>query len=249
MVKIKHRFQGVRNIIMFNRHLFMIPIAVTAIVCFLLFYLDLNALTLIILNGILGITLIPTLISIFCSYYIYDVSSLYELKFLKHANDEKILNIIAGFDETSVIIKERFPNTNLTICDFFYSIDGTTRSIQRAHDIYPMYNETLAVNFNEFPFKDNTFDTINIFMAAHELRKERDRVDFFKEVKRTLKPSGKIFVTEHLRNTANAIAFNFGSFHFFSENNWKKVFHLAGLDVLTDHPNTLFIKTFELYQK
>lgn len=249
MVKVKHRFQGVKNIILFNRHLFLIPVIVTAIVCFLLFYLKLNSFILIVLNSILFITLVPSLISILCSYYIYDISALYDLKFINHSKPENILNIIAGFDETSLIIKERFPTAQLTICDFFYSINFNTPSIKRAHDLYPIYDDIIVADFDDFPFDDSTYDTINIFMAAHELREERERMEFFIEIKRVLKSEGKIFVTEHLRNTANFIAFNIGSFHFYSETNWRKVFHQAGLNVMTEYSNTVFIKTFELIKK
>ena len=47
---------------------------------------------------------------------------------------------------------------------------------------------------------------------------------FFKELQRILKPSGRIIITEHLRDVPNFIAYNIGFFHFFSLKNWMTIF-------------------------
>jgi len=69
---------------------------------------------------------------------------------------------------------------------------------------------------------------------------------FFKEIKRILRPDGKIFVTEHLRDLPNFLAYSIGFFHFHSKKSWLRTFTDAELHVQKQIKQTPFITTFIL---
>ena len=83
-------------------------------------------------------------------------------------------------------------------------------------------------------------------LSAHEIRNEAERITFFDELKRVVKPGGIVYVTEHLRDTNNFLAYTIGFLHFYSDSNWKKIFKSAGLNVFTEVKTTPFITTYML---
>ncbi|MCS6934768.1 MAG: class I SAM-dependent methyltransferase [Chitinophagales bacterium] len=237
-------FRGVTNIIRFNWHLYLCAGVILAILISWQHKLPAPlkpfALT---ISFALGITLIASLA---VSYFIYDFSDLYQLPWLPDLNFKKVLNIHAGFDETSNIIMGKFPNTELTICDFYDKDKHTEISLRRARRIYPPTNNTIRVAANNLPFKDNTFDYSLIIFAAHEIRDKSDRVQFFKEIDRVTKAGGEIFLTEHLRDLNNFLAYSLGSLHFYAKSSWMEIFKTAGLAVTSEIKITPFITTFVL---
>jgi ubiquinone/menaquinone biosynthesis C-methylase UbiE len=160
----------------------------------------------------------------------------------------KILNINAGFDETSSIIQTKYPKAELIVCDFYDPQKHTEISIARARKAYPPYPKTIQISTNQLPFADNTFDVITIIFAAHEIRDDEERVLFFKELGRIIKPSGKIIVTEHLRDLNNFLAYNIGFFHFLPKTKWLSTFSESNLDILMETKSTSFIRHFTLHK-
>jgi hypothetical protein len=84
------------------------------------------------------------------------------------------------------------------------------------------------------------------FLSAHEIRDEQERVVFFKELGRIVKASGRIIVTEHLRDIPNFLAYNIGFLHFHSKTSWLNTFKESGLRIEKEIKNTTFISTFIL---
>jgi ubiquinone/menaquinone biosynthesis C-methylase UbiE len=91
-----------------------------------------------------------------------------------------------------------------------------------------------------------SFYKIFAILSAHEIRNDEERNSFFKELRRALTATGQIIVTEHLRDTANLLAYNIGFFHFHSKKTWLNTFHSAGLSVASEIKITPFITTFIL---
>ncbi|MEP2239503.1 MAG: methyltransferase domain-containing protein [Maribacter sp.] len=232
------------NILRFNWHFYVIAAVL------LLFALGLQIIApfylqrILFWSALLGI--ITIIVSLLVSYYIYDYSSLYQLSWLPNLNDKKVLNINAGFDETSEIIRGDFPNIDLTICDFYDSEKHTEVSIERARLLYPPSSNTVKVNTHNLPFKDKTFSVVIAMFSAHEIRNTEERELFFKELKRVMKEDGQIFVTEHLRDSYNFIAYTIGFFHFYSKSNWLKIFKNGGLRLVKEGKTTPFVSTFIL---
>lgn len=237
-------FQGVMNIIRFNWHFYVIAgLILLAVIFFnhsLPEQIQVVAFWMALLAGL------SIIISLLTSFYIYDRSDLYQLQWLPSPGNKRILTINAGFDETTEIIKGKFPNCNITACDFYDPSRHTEVSLQRARKAYPSPLNTIQINTDRLPFADNSFDyTLTIF-SAHEIRAEQERIDFFNELHRVTSVSGEIFVTEHLRDWNNFFAYTLGFFHFHSRKSWMRTFSQANLKLIREIKSTPYITTFIL---
>lgn len=190
-----------------------------------------------------------TLLSLLVSCYVYDLSGLYKLNWLNGLTTEEkaaIVNIHAGFDETSALLKARFKSAEMTVLDFYDPARHTEASIRRARKAYPSYPDTRQVSTGAIPLDDNSIDYVFVIFAAHEVRNEEERIAFFKELNRIVKPSGQIVVTEHLRDMVNFMAYNIGFFHFHAKASWCKTFSSSGLRIREEFKVTPFVSTFML---
>ncbi len=237
-------FQGVLNIIWFNWHFYLIA----GFLLLVLFFIhDLLPQTIQCLIFIFSIaTSYTIIISLLISCYVYDFSGLYHLGWLENHDNKKILNINAGFDETSTIIRCKYKNSSLSICDFYDPQKHTEVSIKRARKAYPPQPDTISVETKLLPFNDHTFDTTLAILSAHEIREEEERIQFFKELNRITTKNGQIIVTEHLRDWKNFLAYNIGFLHFYSKATWMKTFEKANLTIKKELGVTPFIRTFIL---
>lgn len=247
MERIRKPFQGILNIISFNRHFYLFSFALVAgiliISNFLYHPYKIAG------NIIAGLIVAITFISLMISFYVYDISALYKLSWVDdlpvdHVN--KIINIHAGFDETSILLKDKFPNSVLIVFDFYDPLKHTEVSIKRARKNGLRYSNTQQVETSGLPLQQNYADIIFLILSAHEIRNEQERNVFFTELKRILKPTGKIIVTEHLRDLPNFLAYNIGFLHFIGKTAWYRAFKNAGLIISKEINITPFIKTFIL---
>jgi ubiquinone/menaquinone biosynthesis C-methylase UbiE len=247
MEKMRKPFQGVTNIIRFNWHFYVLALVATSLLATFSFYTDT---TLKIYTSVIALLIISsTLISLSVSFYVYDLSDLYQLKWLDNLSIEEnglTININAGFDETSHLLKEKFKNTELTVMDFYNPLKHTEISIKRARKLYPSHLGTIAIETSALSVADHSADNVFVIFAAHEIRNENERIVFFKELNRVLKASGQIIITEHLRDVPNFFAYNIGFFHFYRRKDWKRTFQSAGLQIAEEIKVTPFISTFIL---
>lgn len=243
-MKARKSFEGLLNIIRFNWHLYIIAVIIIILPSILKPILT-PPFQFIVLALALSIILTIT-ISLLVSFYIYDLSCLYELKWLPSLNNKNILNINAGFDETSKILKHKFQNINLTICDFYNPTRHTEISIKRARKAYPQTIDTIQINSDSLPFKEEYFDYALAIFSVHEIRDYKERVHFLKELTQVLKPSGQIIITEHLRDFNNFMAYSIGFLHFHSRRNWLNAFEECNLAIKQEVKTTPFITTFIL---
>lgn len=247
MATIRKPFQGVTNIIRFNRHFYLI--ALGGLLALLLLVPFLEDTFRFMIFGVVLLILFITLTSLVFSYYIYDFSGLYRMRWLDGLSVEKgntIANIHAGFDETSELLKERFPLCRMQVLDFYDPEKHTEISVRRARKAYPPFPGTKTTGTAVLPFANESLDFIFLIFAAHEIRDPKERIAFFKELKRVLTPNGKIVVTEHLRDLPNFMAYTLGFFHFYSKSNWRSTFSDVGLKISSEEKCTPFITTFVL---
>ncbi len=245
MEQIRKPFQGIFNIIRFNWHFYVIAFAVIILLLFIGTYANPIISTFLQLIAFLIILTIVT--SLFVSYYVYDLSGFYKFNWIKK-NDKPIsvINISAGFDETSILLKNKFKNSTFLALDFYNSKKHTEISIKRARKIYPSFPNTIKIKTSNIDLETNSIDKIFVILSAHEIRNPNERVAFFKELNRIVKPKGQIIVTEHLRDMVNFMAYNIGSFHFYSNSNWASTFSKSNLEIVSKIKNTSFISTFTL---
>ena len=237
-------FQGVYNILRFNWHFYVIAAFLLGSILIFRHQMPETMQPLVLWIALFAITTI--LVSLVVSYYVYDVSNLYTLPWLRDLNNKKVLSVNAGFDETSEFIRTKFPESNMIICDFYDPKKHTEVSIKRARKAYPPSRETVPVTTHQLPFSNDSFHHTLAILSAHEIRDKNERIQFFKELNRVTTPSGKIYVTEHLRDFSNFSAYTIGFFHFHSKLSWKETFSAANLKIVEQVKTTPFITTFIL---
>ena len=237
-------FQGVYNVVRFNWHFYLLV---------LLFVLAAVPMTYFVSTGIaasivfvLGFTLLTTIMSLLVSFYVYDYSNLYQLTWLPDFNNKRVLTLNAGFDETSVLIQEKYPLVKLEVADFYDPIKHTEWSIARARKVYPPGGDCVQISSTSLPFEDGSLDYVLSILSAHEIRNLEERIDFFKEIRRVLKPAGNLIVTEHLRDINNFLAYSVGFLHFHSLKSWRTTFRESQFQLAEEKKNTPFITTFIL---
>lgn len=242
----RRKFQGVLNILSFNRHFYVFGLIVLALIIGSKFifnwYADLY--WVVIFAFIYGLTM-----PLFVSAYVYDFSGFYNFDWLKKMNIEDAkgklnLNINAGFDETSYIIESILPQSKLQVFDFYNAKQHTETAIIRARKVSLFYPNTQQINSNSIPLNDNSVDNIFLLSAIHEIRSHDEKVRFLKECRRVCMPNGNVIIVEHLRDFPNFVAFTIGFTHFFSKSTWKRAFDEAGFKSFKEKKFTPFMSIF-----
>lgn len=237
-------FQGLTNVIRFNWHFYAFSLF-SLITLFLIREMYSPLMQFIITSLILIIAFI-ILFSLIVSFYVYDLSNLYKMEWLKGRKGGTVLNVNAGFDEVSKLIMKIMGQVELINCDFYDPTKHTEVSIKRARKAYPPDPRSISVTTGKLPFDNESFDVLIAFLSVHEIRDSNERANFFKELNRVLKPSGEIIVTEHLRDFNNFLAYNIGFFHFHSKRTWLDTFKSTGLFVNEEVRTSGFITTYIL---
>lgn len=242
----RRKFQGVLNILSFNRHFYIFGlVALILLVTSHLIFNWSNLLYWITVFAFLYGLIMPLIISA----YVYDFSGYYNFNWLKSyniadSNANQILNINAGFDETSFIIKNQFPQSDLKVFDFYDAEQHTEPAIIRARKVSLIYPNTQQIASNSIPLKDSSVDIIFLLSAVHEIRSQEEKVQFLKECHRLCKPNGKVIMVEHLRDFPNFLAFSIGFTHFFSKKVWQQAFKKAGFSAFAETKFTPFMSIF-----
>ena len=245
MEQIRKPFQGVLNIIRFNYHFYFIAITLVLVLFFTANYLEKPYSNFIYIFSVLAVSSI--VVSLVVSLYVYDISGLYRLAWIdQNHNETLIVNINAGFDETSYLLQDKFKNAELIALDFYNSEKHTEVSIKRARKAYLPFPKTKQIKTTNTELAENSVDKIFVIFSAHEIRNEIERTNFFNELSRVIKPTGQIYVTEHLRDFSNFLAYNIGFFHFHTKTSWLKTFKNANLNIKQEIKLTPFISTFTL---
>lgn len=245
METMRKPFQGVVNIVRFNWHFYALTCGFLFILLFAANYCEKPYTNFIYLLSALAVS--SMVISLLISFYVYDLSGLYRLNWIEQNGKESIVvNINAGFDETSYLLQNKFNQAKLIALDFYNVEKHTEVSIKRARMAYPPYPNTRQIITSNIKFADNSADKIIVILSAHEIRNADERSVFFKELNRILKPDGQIYVTEHLRDFSNFLAYTIGFFHFYSKATWLKTYQDADLKVAREIKLTPFISTFIL---
>jgi len=242
----RRKFQGVLNILSFNRHFYIIGIIALALIIGsnIIFNLP-NSLYFLVLSAFIYGLSMP----LFVSAYVYDFSGYYNFEWLKKlriddAKDKFNLNINAGFDETSYIIESILPHSKIQVYDFYNAKQHTEPAIIRARKVSLVYPNTQQINSISIPINDSSVDNIFLLSAIHEIRKYDEKVMFLKECRRVCKPNGNVIMVEHLRDFPNFVAFTIGFTHFFSKSTWKRAFEEAGFTSFKEIKFTPFMSIF-----
>lgn len=244
---IRKPYQGVVNIIRFNWHFYLVAGISASLIMLASAYASapVSWFLAVLAFGIVA----STCISLLVSHYIYDRSGLYDFTWIRKFNRsgvETIVNVHAGFDETSGILKKSVPSAQLKVFDFYDPSKHTEISIERARKAYPPYAGTTKISTSQLPLPNRGISIIFNIFALHEIRDREERIGFLNEQFKAIRDDGKVVIVEHLRDVPNFLAYNIGFFHFLPEREWLNNFQLAGLCVDNRFKVTPFITVFIL---
>jgi SAM-dependent methyltransferase len=187
--------------------------------------------------------------SLAASWMIYDWSPLARWLWIKEALGfwpRTWVNIHAGFDESTPIVRDLLAPSRGRVFDIFDPVEMSEPSIARARRLCPPVVRPEAVDYHNLPAAGASIDAALLLLSAHELRTEAARVSLFAELHRVLTPSGRVIVAEHLRNLANFAAFGPGFLHFFARRTWTRTFTRSRFAIDREFSITPFIRVFVL---
>ncbi len=238
------RFEGLRKIVQFNWPFYLVGGALLIGGSVGLFLLHQRLPPTLFITGLAAISLAAwwLIASLIASHWIYDRARIYDFQWLNLPEPDTAAILTAGFDESLPGLSRKWPDTEWRLLNFYDAESMSEPSIQRAINRYPLSVEWQSCQFDQWPTGDARFDLILFPFSAHELRSPPERVALLKEAKRSLKPTGRILIIEHLRNLPNAIAFGPGFFHFHSETAWQSDFEEVGLHLQKVQRLTCFVK-------
>ena len=154
----RRKFQGVLNILSFNRHFYVFGgIAMALLIASYWFFSWPDYLFWMVIAAFIYGLIMPLIVSA----YVYDFSGYYRFDWLKQyqlqdGEDKLFLNINAGFDETSFILHHHFPKAMLRVFDFYNPQQHTEPAIIRARKVSMVYPGTQVIGTNELPQNDQT---------------------------------------------------------------------------------------------
>jgi len=240
--------KGMIKILRYNLHFYLLAFGLIITLSIALFFVE--GTLLIALQSGLIVSVYFSLASLLSSWYVYDYSGLYKLSYLDDRgirDDGHFLNIHAGYDETSALLKAKFPIARFDVLDFYNSEKHTERSLRIAKA--GRHNSSVSsqsISTEYLNISDNSIDAIFLIFTAHEIRDEQERNRFFVELNRVLKSDGKIVLVEHLRDIPNFLAYGPGFMHFWSRRAWIRAFKSSNLSIIDQRKWTHWITIFIL---
>ncbi len=241
------RFQGVSQIVVFNWPFYACALA-AAVIAVSINPLLPEALQSWVLVAV-GLGSLSVALTLIASWYVYDLTDLYNFDYLDttaadHA--ERIANIHAGFNETSLPLAHRFPKAAIDTYDFYDPCKHTEASIRRARALHPAPVPTTSIDSAHIPVGEDTYDCIFLVFAAHEIRDDAERIRFFEELRLVAKPGASIYLVEHLRDWRNALVYSIGCLHFHSEATWQNTFEQSGWRIAARTRPNAFTVSYQL---
>ena len=194
------------------------------------------------LQALAAATAYLTFASLAASYWVYDHSDLYQLPWLPAALPlpcRNALNLHAGLDEFTPLLRAHLPATHWQTADFYNPAEITEPSIARART-----PGASPLHYRHWPHPDASLDAVLLLFSAHEIRLPAGRRALFAEAARCLRPGGRLLVLEHLRDLPNLLVYGPGAFHFFSRQSWQESW--PGLTLKREHRLTPFTTLFIL---
>jgi SAM-dependent methyltransferase len=186
-----------------------------------------------------------TAASLAVSHYVYDRSPLYRWRWLAQVGPppRTWVSLHAGLDDSSEALAERYGAAGGRVLDIFSAGAMPERSIARAR-VERARHRAEAADYRRLPLAAAATDAVFLVFTAHELREAEARAQLFAEVRRALRPGGRVIVVEHLRDWWNLAAYGPGFLHFFPARTWREALAGAGLSLRTTFRFTPFVRVF-----
>ncbi len=192
-----------------------------------------------------------SLASLLVSFYIYDRSPLVAglwVPALLGADTRAWATIHAGLD-AEVELDGVMPGRCLARLDIFDRAVMTSPSIGRARVRTPPTKAASSCSPTALALADEACDAIVVAFTAHEIRDRGARERFFSELRRSVRPGGRVLIVEHLRDLPNFLAFGPGYLHFVARREWLRLARHADFDVALERRITPFVMALSLERR
>jgi len=127
-------------------------------------------------------------------WYAYVLNTLMVLRdYLHLSGHETILDVACGTGELERMLIDNYPDLNIT------GVDISEKMLEVARSKFSHHNqiEFLKSSINTLPFPDSSFDIIVTASAFHYFD---NPIDALQEMKRVLKPTGKVIIMDWCRD-------------------------------------------------
>lgn len=185
--------------------------------------------------------------SLAVSWWVYDRSALHEWQWiagLVPVEGQRWALVHVGFDATGPTLAATLGPPDAVI-DVSPPLRRISPSLRRASRHIP----TPATEFARgarLPLASSTFDTVMLVFAAHEVRDADVREALFDELRRVLRPTGRVILVEHVRDAANIAAFGPGAWHFQPRGEWLRLARRSGLHTIEERKMTPFVRALAM---
>jgi SAM-dependent methyltransferase len=187
-------------------------------------------------------------VSLLVSLYVYDRSELVSGAWVPRLLDPATrtwATVHAGLD-AEVELDRVMPGRCVARLDIFDPRVMTSPSITRARGITAASREASRCEPTALALEDAACDAVVVAFTAHEIRDRSAREAFFDELRRSLRPGGKVLLVEHLRDLPNFAAFGPGYLHFVARSEWLRLAAHAKLAVAGETRITPFVMALTL---
>jgi SAM-dependent methyltransferase len=189
-------------------------------------------------------------VSLLVSFYVYDASALVRGRWVPDlvTSTGPWATIHAGLD-AEVELDDVMRGPRVARLDIFDRRSMTSPSIARARLLTPAVNDATACMPSSLALDDEVCDAIVVAFTAHEIRDRETREAFFCELRRSLRPGGKVLLVEHLRDMANFVAFGPGFLHFVARDEWLRLASHAELAIASETRITPWVMALTLERR
>lgn len=195
-----------------------------------------------------GTALVWSLLSLGISSYIYDWSALVSGCWVPRvlgSPTQTWAMVHAGLD-AEVELDNVMPGRCVARLDIFDPQVMTSPSITRARRRTPSAKHASPCSPTTLALEDEGCDAIVVAFTAHEIRDQAAREAFFDELRRSLRPGGKVLIVEHLRDFVNFLAFGPGYLHFVARREWLRLASHANLAIVSETRITPWVMALTL---
>jgi SAM-dependent methyltransferase len=189
-----------------------------------------------------------SVVSLLVSFYVYDRSPLVGGRWLPALLPSPAAiwaAVHAGLD-AEIDLDAAMPGRCLARLDVFDPAVMRSGSIGRARARTPPVHASAACSPMALSLPEGGCDAVVVAFTAHEIRDAAGRERFMDELRRALRPGGRVVLVEHLRDAMNFLAFGPGFVHFLPRREWLRLARHAQLAVAVETRVTPWVRAFAL---
>jgi hypothetical protein len=171
-------------------------------------------------SGMLWVAGVPGLLwavtSLVATWWVYDHRQVYERLTEGLAEIGEWAAVHAGFDDSADALRASIGRPPAAVAEIAlapgHSLRRARRLSQHPPACAPVDGVALAAG---------SLDSIFLTFAAHEVRDLAGQRALFSDLRKALRPSGQLVITEHLRDVANFAVYGPGAIHFQPLATWQ----------------------------